>query len=151
MKRDILNYLGDKIGEMELPDDTSEDVWLEKLSKYSVAPVNPALESLKLTIKQRREYADDLIERLKFKNISEGINALQAMYMHHKMRALSVTFYGVPMTLDLMNMVVSGDIEVACLSLMNCTPDDMSQPFHWLSADRVSWIVADMKSYLGWA
>ena len=150
-KRDCLNYLGQKVGELELPEGTSEEIWAEKLSKYAVAPVDPAQESLKLSIKQRREYADDLIERLKFKNISEGINALQAMCMHHKMRALSVTFYGVPMTLDILNMVVSGDIEVACLSLMNCTPDDMSQPFHWLNQDRVNWIVADMKQYLGWA
>lgn len=152
MKRAILDYLGNDTGStLELPDDTTEEVWQSKLAKYAIAPVNPASESLKITIVQRKSYAEDLIERFKFKNVSEGINALQAMYMHHKMRALSVTFYSVPMTLDLMNMVVSGDIEVACLSLMSCTPDDMSQPFHWLNEDRINWLVTDMKSYLGWA
>lgn len=149
MKRDILNHLGQKVGEIELPDGTSEEAWQSKLAAYAVPPV--AIDILKETIEQRRHYAEDLIQRFKYKNITEGINALQAMYMHHKMRALPVSFYSVPMTLDILNMVVSGDIEVACLSLMNCTADDGSMPFHWLNQERVNWLVADMKSYLGWA
>lgn len=39
MKRDVLNYLGDKIGELELPDDTLESVWAEKLAAYAKAPI----------------------------------------------------------------------------------------------------------------
>jgi len=38
MKRDILNYLGDKIGELELPDGTSEQEWAAKLAYYSAPP-----------------------------------------------------------------------------------------------------------------
>lgn len=36
-KRDILNSLGEKIGELEMPDNTSEAMWAEKLAKYSAA------------------------------------------------------------------------------------------------------------------
>lgn len=39
MKRDILDYLGNKIGELELPDDTSEEIWTSKLSVFASAPV----------------------------------------------------------------------------------------------------------------
>jgi hypothetical protein len=43
MKKDILNYEGAKIGELELPDDTSEEVWAAKLAVYAqplaVAPI----------------------------------------------------------------------------------------------------------------
>jgi len=151
MERPIKNYLGEVIGTLSFPDDTPEEKWQAALAPYTLPPVDPTAQRIRISIKDRKEYADDLIERFKFKNISEGINALQAMYMHHKMRALPVTFYGVPMTLDLLNMVVSGDIEVACLSLMYCTPDDGTMPFHWLNAARVSWLVTEMKSYLGWA
>jgi hypothetical protein len=105
---------------------------------------------LKNTIRQRKEYADDLLERLKQKNISEGINALQGMWMHSRMRALPITFMGLPFTQDIMNMAVSGDIEIACLTLMNATPDDMTQPYHWWSQDRINWLITDMKNYLGW-
>jgi len=36
--RNILNYLGDVIGSLTLPDSTSEEVWEEKLLKYASAP-----------------------------------------------------------------------------------------------------------------
>lgn len=38
MKRDILNYLGEKVGELELPDGTSEEIWTKKLAPYAVPP-----------------------------------------------------------------------------------------------------------------
>ena len=38
MKRDILNHLGDVIGELELPDGTSEEIWTKELAKYSIPP-----------------------------------------------------------------------------------------------------------------
>lgn len=38
MTRDILNYQGTVIGQLELPDDTSEQVWTEKLSVYALPP-----------------------------------------------------------------------------------------------------------------
>lgn len=37
-KRDILNYLGQKIGELELPNGTSEETWQAKLAMYAKAP-----------------------------------------------------------------------------------------------------------------
>jgi hypothetical protein len=43
MKHDILNYLGDKIGELELPDGTSQEIIDQKLAKYAQAPVIPAI------------------------------------------------------------------------------------------------------------
>ena len=43
-KRDILNYLGEKIGELELPEGTSEEVWAAKLAVYAVAPPTLAEE-----------------------------------------------------------------------------------------------------------
>lgn len=37
-KRNILNYLGEVVGELELPDGTSEEVWQKKLALYAAAP-----------------------------------------------------------------------------------------------------------------
>lgn len=37
-KRDIYNYYGVKIGELELPNSTTEEQWLEKLAEYSKKP-----------------------------------------------------------------------------------------------------------------
>lgn len=38
MKRDIVNHLGEKIGELELPDNTPAEVWEARLATYSTAP-----------------------------------------------------------------------------------------------------------------
>ena len=71
--------------------------------------------------------------------------------MHHRVRELQINFYGIPMKIDILNLVISGDLEVATLALMNCTPDDGSMPFHWLTQARINWLVTEMKSFLGWS
>lgn len=152
MIRNILNNQDQVIGTLELPDDTPESVWEERLSAYKISAQEIYDRSIEQSIKTRKLYAEDLLERFKKKNISEGINGLQAMHMQAKVRALPVTFMGYSMTVDLLNCAISGDIEVAVLTLLYCTDiDDMSQPYHWLNQDRVNWLIADMKAYLGWA
>lgn len=39
MKRDILNYLGEKIGEMEFANDATEQFIAKKLAPYAIPPV----------------------------------------------------------------------------------------------------------------
>jgi hypothetical protein len=46
MKRDILDYQGIKIGELELPDDTSEEVWESRLAKYAKPPALAEFKSI---------------------------------------------------------------------------------------------------------
>lgn len=98
----------------------------------------------------RKRFADTLLIQFKQNNIDDGVNALQAMWIHERMRAWTYTFSGVTFTVDLMNMSISGDIETACLALMYGTPDDMSDGKHWMSADRISFLVDGMKTFLGW-
>lgn len=37
-KRDIFNHLGVKVGELELPNSTTEEQWSEKLAEYAKPP-----------------------------------------------------------------------------------------------------------------
>ena len=46
MKNDILNYLGEKIGELELPDDATEQAWAEKLEAYAAPLVTKTVETV---------------------------------------------------------------------------------------------------------
>lgn len=97
------------------------------------------------------EFARNLFMQFKQKNKDEGINGSQAIWMHHRVRAIDVYFPGMIQTKqDIINMGASGDIETACLCLIYCVPDDMSESYHWLSADRVLWLVNNMKLHLGW-
>jgi hypothetical protein len=38
-KRDIYNYDGVKVGELELPNETTEEQWAEKLAAYASPPI----------------------------------------------------------------------------------------------------------------
>lgn len=153
MKRDILNFENIKVGELELPDGTSENVWEEKLAPYKMPPLSLQEiqeKALNISIKQRKDWAEQMLERFKKRNILLGINGVQALWLHHRMRALDINFMSVPMTLDILNMAISGDVETACLAIMFSTPDDGSQPFHFYKEAEKEWLTAEMKSFLGW-
>ena len=60
------------------------------------------------------------------------------MWIHHRMRAMDINVGGLAMTIDLMNLVITGDLETAYIVLGLITPDDMTQPYHWFSADRIA-------------
>lgn len=102
----------------------------------------------------RREFGQKLMLAFKIKNISEGVQWYQAIHMHARLRAWNVNMPqalgGTVETVDCLNMILAGDIETACLSAMYGTPDDMSSPLHWLSAERVNWLIGEMKTFLGW-
>jgi len=150
-KRNILDINGHIVGELELPDGTPEDIWAEKLNQFKTNLTVDASLATKFTIKERKEFADQLLEEFKARNIADGITAIQALWMHHRMRALPVTIGGLPMVLDILNMAISGDVETACIALQYTEADDMTMPYHWLNAERIAWIVSKMKNYLGWA
>lgn len=154
MKRDILNYLDEKIGEMELPDSTPEEVWEQKLSIYKVSPPTEQqiIDSrLQQSVEQRITWAKEMLQRFKKRNIGLGINGIQALWLHHRMRSLEITFSGVPMVQDIINMAASGDVETACLAIMYSVPDDGSQAYHWYNQETKDWLVNEMKAFLGWA
>lgn len=46
MKRNILDYQGNVIGELELPDGTSESVWADRLSTFAKPPPVTAIPNV---------------------------------------------------------------------------------------------------------
>lgn len=79
MTRDILNYLGQKIGELELPDDTPEEVWTAKLAVYAKEP--EAVTPTKIVYGKLTEYqakSQELITALLTENTLAGITTAQS-------------------------------------------------------------------------
>lgn len=117
-------------------------------------------------LESNREFATDLMIRMKVMNAAVGINLGQALWVHHRMRALDIVIpqeladnfpgsglesvVGVAMTIDLLNLVISGDLEVAYVCLAACVPDAGNQPHHFLVADAVAWIRHEIGVFLGW-
>lgn len=70
MIRDVLNHLGDKIGELELPDCTPEEVWQQKLSIYNKAPsVSSDTEKAMEKYLSRAKVKDRLIAEIAVENV----------------------------------------------------------------------------------
>lgn len=99
--------------------------------------------------KAGREFAQNLISKFKLQNQDNEIGLTQAFWVHHRLRALEITVGGVNYVLDIMNMVISGDVEIAYYALAYAAPDDMTQTHHWLSAEKINLIRADMAAFLG--
>lgn len=156
MTRDILDYLGNKIGEMSEPTGViwSEEKWTEKLAVYAKAPPTSQEQleyNIGVTVSQRRVWAEEIIEEMKKENLLAGINVMQALWVHNRLRALEITVGGVSFVIDLMNLVVSGDLEVAYVALGYTTPDDMSQAYHFLSTEKIASYRLKIAKKLGWA
>ena len=148
--RNIVDFNGDIIGQLELPEGTSEQSWADHLAPYAINPAVSASTYTMFNIKQRKEFCETLLEEFKARNIGLNINALQGMWMHHRMRAMEITFMGLPVTIDVLNLVISGDVEIACLTLIYAPLDDMSAGYHWFNQSAKDFLVNSMKRYLGW-
>ena len=74
-KRNILNYLGQKIGELELPANTSEETWQTKLAPFAIPPraVIPK-EIVQSKILQYRALATQLLTEMYAENTLAGIS-----------------------------------------------------------------------------
>ena len=116
--------------------------------------------------RSNKEFSDNLIQQMKLMNSANGINLGQALWVHHRLRALEVNItpelaamfpgvgldsvVGLPLVIDIMNLVISGDVEVAYVSLLACVPDSGSEPHHFLLASTITWIRHQIGVHLGW-
>jgi hypothetical protein len=78
-KRDILDYQGIKVGEMELPSGTSEETWQFQLAMYSRPPiVIPISVVVQSKILDYRKTADKLLTELYSENTLAGISVAES-------------------------------------------------------------------------
>lgn len=78
-KRDILNWQDEKIGELELPDGTSEEVWALKLSMFSQPPSSISMKELvQNKILKYRSTATQLLTEMYAENTLAGITLQQS-------------------------------------------------------------------------
>lgn len=104
------------------------------------------------TVIENKEFADGMMQRMKEKNLLEGLSSIdQAAWVHHRLRKVDyVLDAGPTVQIDVLNLVVSGDVETAESVLGQMAPDDMSQPYHWWTQSRIDWVRNEIRTYLGW-
>jgi len=136
---------------------TSEALTPQELTELQTVVTNHVAnfiyQIVSKTVVENKKFADNLMERLKNKNLIEGLSSIdQAAWVHHRLRKMDYTLSDETTVtqLDIMNLVVSGDVETAEHALGQMTPDDMTEPYHWLTQERIDWIRNEIRTYLGW-
>lgn len=116
------------------------------------------------SISERKIFADQLIEKMKKLNIDNGLGIAQSLWVHQRLRKVTITVgeahalafppllpvVGMTFDIDLLNLVITGDIETAYSVLLCAEPDPMTDPYHALSAEMIGWIMQEIAVYLGW-
>lgn len=74
--RDVLDYQGNVIGDLTLPDDTTEDQWTRALCIYAIAPPvkSPTAMAADAAL-LARNFGRDLITTLQAENMAMGLAA----------------------------------------------------------------------------
>lgn len=115
--------------------------------------------SARADLEAKKEFLKDLLLAYKAKNQGESINIFQYLHMMQKIRTWVVTvpsgygpFSGTVYTVDLCDCFPTADLEgmAKALDWGRANIDDMTQPDHWLSEDRLNWLLGEIKSWLGW-
>lgn len=69
MLRDILNSDGEVVGKLELPDDTPDAVWSEKLEVYSMTPEEVQKTTPEEYIEDTSDFLHDLLTQMSAENL----------------------------------------------------------------------------------
>lgn len=92
----------------------------------------------------RAKQGRDFLLRFKLKNISEGVTWPQALWLHQRVKSWHVQTPIGSFEVDLMNIILSGDLEAAIICLRHGLPDDMTSPFHWVTQERIDWCISEL-------
>lgn len=121
------------------------------LDSVVASHVNNATEwQIYYSILDRKRFCEELMEDFKKSNIMSSITPSQAFWVHQRMREHTFTYGGTSFTIDLLNLVISGDVEIGCIAMMQFLPDSMELTHHFFTQERIDWLVNKMKAYLGW-
>lgn len=131
----------------------TEEQWTAKLAPFAKAPPTDEeklTETLTRKVSESRAIADEIMEEFKKSNlqyflesgVSNDTAIMMSLHVHHRLRAVSIEVGGVPFTVDVLNFIISGDLEVAYTTLSYMTADDMSLPYHFLSQSRIDTLKA---------
>jgi hypothetical protein len=111
-----------------------------------------------------RKFAGDLTAAFKVLNQTSGITLAQSLWAHHRLRAVQISvtqglvdsiayfapLLGQTITIDALNLVITGDIETAYFVFAVMEPDDMTEDFHILDSTALGFMRGEIGKYLGW-
>lgn len=129
MVRDILNYLGEVVGQLELPDDTPEEVWAEKLSSYAQPPTSVEVLTIQ-SVLDAMDFGKLIIAEFGARNVLAGATPEQMLLCAQKLQAVQA-------------LLLAGAVTPALYLMELIEPDAL------ISEEIKQEFIAKLKSYLG--
>jgi hypothetical protein len=90
IKRDVLNFSGVKIGEMEFPDGTPEEIIALNLSVYAINPAKPMPKVVFDKIEEYEKLAPVMLREIKRDNTLAGITTTQSQEVFESFRDIII-------------------------------------------------------------
>lgn len=130
IKRDLLNHLNQKIGEIEFPDDTPQELIDDVLSKYSAPPPSITIaDIIKNKILEYEILAPKLLREVKAANTLNGITVEQSAQMFEEYAPIMIA-------------VREGAFPTALYMLQQ------KQPSGFMTQERIDQLIAIVKTYI---
>lgn len=108
------------------------------------------------SVKDRQLFGLYLFEEFTRKSVEDGIDAAQGLWSHQRLKSVDVNLFllnpsypNILFNVDVIHLITNGSIELAYLSLQCFVPDSMLLSYHWLSSDRIDWVINEMANFLG--
>lgn len=148
MVRDILNHLGIVVGQLELPDNTSEQEWAAILAQYALPPDDSQPEPIVTSFAVDKMETDQEIfgtnwtkiesKRLLW-DVESGFELVDSMFNVKK-----TGIYNYDFQLQLNNLINIHSIEIALFQYVDGIEDD-----YWFTLKRETKHAADTVMHLG--
>jgi hypothetical protein len=83
------------------------------------------------------------------RNTLEGMTVEQSLWMFSRFEDFYVSTGNFNKRVDIFKMFTAGAIPTVFYCLLKVEPDDMTQPYHWLTEVRMGWVIERVEAYLG--
>ena len=96
-------------------------------------------------------YCKSVYREMVIRNVQDGINIIQSTYLFSRFEQYEYTIPGTDKTVkvDLFKLFETGAIPTLYYHLLRVQPDDMTQPYHFLTEERLNWLRQKFRDWLG--
>lgn len=108
------------------------------------------LETTKADQEAAIQFTRQLLHDWMRQNTIEGMNLQQSLWMFSRFEGVTIsTPWNTAQSIDLFKMLYVGAVPTVYYCLLRVQPDDMTQPYHWLTQARIDWFKSRIEEYIG--
>jgi hypothetical protein len=106
-------------------------------------------EASKQTQQANISFGQNLLHDWMRKNVLEGMSIKQSLWVFARFEDFKINCDFGEKHVDLFKMFQSGAIPTVYFCILQIQPDDMTQPYHWLTQERLDWVKEKIELHIG--